>query len=57
MSAPSMSMDMFWPFVICFIGIAMLVTFVISIRFRTEILARNSMRPWVRELITAEGIK
>lgn len=57
MSAPSMSMDMFWPFVICFLGIAMLVTFVICIRFRTEILSRNGMRPWVRTLITAEGTK
>ena len=57
LSAPSMSMDMFWPFVICFLGIGMLVTFVICIRFRTEILSRNGMRPWVRELITAEGTK
>lgn len=57
LSAPSMSMDMFWPFVICFLGVAMLVTFVICVRFRTEILSRNGMRPWVRTLINEEGIK
>ena len=48
---PSMTMDMFWPFVFCFLGFALLVATIICIRFRTEILARNSMRPWVRELV------
>jgi len=48
---PSMTMDMFWPFVFCFLGFSLLVATIICIRFRTEILARNSMRPWVRELV------
>ena len=52
---PSMTADMFWPFLICFIGFAFLVTTLICLRFRTEILARNSMRPWVRELVADEG--
>jgi heme exporter protein C len=57
MEAPSMSIDMLWPFIFSFLGIAMLIAFVICIRFRTEVLARNGMRPWVRELITSEGAK
>jgi heme exporter protein C len=48
---PSMSADMFWPFLVCFIGFAFFVTALICLRFRTEILNRNSMRPWVRELV------
>jgi heme exporter protein C len=51
---PAMTADMFWPFLICFVGFAFLVTALICIRFRTEILTRNSMRPWVRELVTEE---
>jgi heme exporter protein C len=51
---PSMTADMFWPFLVCFIGFAFLVTTLICLRFRTEILNRNSMRPWVRELVTTE---
>jgi len=51
---PSMSADMFWPFLVCFIGFAFLVTALICLRFRTEILTRNSMRPWVRELASDE---
>jgi len=51
---PAMTADMFWPFLICFIGFAFLVTALICIRFRTEVLNRNSMRPWVRELVANE---
>tara|TARA_R110000737_G_scaffold325120_4_gene338371 strand:+ start:3477 stop:4232 length:756 start_codon:yes stop_codon:yes gene_type:complete len=51
---PSMTADMFWPFLVCFIGFAFLVTALICLRFRTEILHRNSMRPWVRELVTTK---
>ena len=51
---PSMTAEMFWPFLICFIGFAFLVTALICLRFRSEILARNSIRPWVRELIAHE---
>jgi heme exporter protein C len=49
---PSMTIEMLWPFIFCFIGFALLVATIICIRFKTEILARNSMRPWVRELAT-----
>ena len=51
---PAMTADMFWPFLICFLGFAFLVSALICLRFRTEILNRNSMRPWVRELVTQE---
>ncbi len=51
---PSMSIDMLWPFLFSFLGFICLVTVIICIRFRTEILARNSMRPWVKELVLAE---
>jgi len=48
---PSMSIEMIWPFIFCFSGFAFLVAMVICIRFRSEILARNSIRPWVRSLV------
>ena len=51
---PSMTADMFWPFLVCFIGFSFLVTTLICLRFRTEVLNRNSMRPWVRDLVTSE---
>jgi heme exporter protein C len=51
---PAMTADMFWPFLVCFIGFSLLIATIICIRFRTEILARNSMRPWVRELALAQ---
>lgn len=51
LSKPSMSADMFWPFATSFVGFAFLIAVIVSIRFRTEILSRNSMRPWVRSLV------
>ena len=48
---PSMSTDMLIPFVISFFGFAFLVARLFCIRFRAEIIARNSMRPWVKTLI------
>lgn len=48
---PAMTMDMFYPFIFCFLGFAFLIAVITSIRFRTEILVRNSMRPWVRKLV------
>jgi len=54
---PAMSMDMFYPFVFCFLGFAFLTAVIICMRFKTEILLRNSMRPWVKELVTAEEVK
>jgi len=50
MGAPSMSAVMYWPFLICLLGFSFLIAATVCLRFRTEILARNSMRPWVREL-------
>ena len=54
---PSMSLDMLWPFIICFIGFSLLVGVIICLRFRNEILARNSIRPWVRELVQQNTVK
>jgi len=55
MGKPSMTLDMLWPFMFSFIGFALLVTVLICIRFRTEILARNSMRPWVKNIVLSEA--
>ncbi len=57
LGAPSMSSSMYWPFVVCFIGFICFVTWVICIRFRSEILARNAMRPWVRDLVNQQESK
>jgi heme exporter protein C len=51
MGAPSMSIEMLWPFLICFVGFSLLTGALICVRLRTEIIARNSMRPWVRHLL------
>ncbi len=53
LGAPSMSTSMLWPFLICLLGFSLLTAAIVCQRFRTEILARNSMRPWVRELAQA----
>jgi len=50
MGKPSMTLDMLWPFIFSYMGFIFLITVITCIRFRTEILARNSMRQWVREL-------
>ena len=52
---PAMSADMYWPFLFCLFGFACLVATLACIRFQTEILDRNKMRPWVRELVTKEN--
>jgi len=51
LGAPSMSSEMYWPFLVCFVGFVCLVSWIICIRFRSEILARNAMRPWVRSYV------
>ena len=51
LAKPSMSVDMLWPFIFCFLGFSFIVVTIICIRFRTEILARNAMRPWVQTLV------
>lgn len=48
---PAMTGDMFYPFVVCFLGFAFLTAMVICIRFKTEVLSRNTMRPWVKKLV------
>ncbi|KGK00559.1 heme ABC transporter permease [Thalassotalea sp. ND16A] len=48
---PSMSTDMFIPFIVCFFGFSFLVARIFGERFRAEIIARNSMRPWVKTLV------
>ena len=53
---PSMTVEMYWPFVMCFLGFAFLIAIIICLRFRTEILSRNSMRPWVKELVLPTSI-
>ncbi|WNC67889.1 heme ABC transporter permease [Thalassotalea nanhaiensis] len=52
---PSMSTDMLIPFAISFFGFAFLVASLACIRFRAEIIARNSMRPWVKALVNGES--
>lgn len=54
---PAMSMEMYWPFVVCFFGFAFFVGWLICQRFKTELIARNASRPWVRQLIGVEEIK
>ncbi|WP_076419635.1 heme ABC transporter permease [Colwellia sp. UCD-KL20] len=57
MGKPSMTIDMLWPFIFCYMGFIFLIVVITCIRFRSEILSRNSMRPWVKELVLAEGAK
>ncbi|WP_077341382.1 heme ABC transporter permease [Pseudocolwellia agarivorans] len=57
MGKPSMTIDMLWPFIFCYMGFIFLIVVITCIRFRSEILSRNSMRPWVKELVLAEGGK
>jgi heme exporter protein C len=47
---PSMAIEMLWPFIFCFIGFSLLVSVIVCLRLRNEILLRNSLRPWVRKL-------
>lgn len=48
---PAMTLDMFYPFVFCFLGFAFLSAVLICIRFRSEILKNNITRPWVKKLV------
>ena len=54
---PAMTMEMFYPFLFCFLGFAFLAAVVICIRFKTEILSRNAMRPWVKQIVMTEERK
>ncbi|XQW84444.1 heme ABC transporter permease [Thalassotalea piscium] len=51
LGAPSMSSEMYWPFVMCFFAFVFFAGWIICLRFRTEVLARNAMRPWVKLLV------
>ena len=53
----TMSTDMLYPLLINIFGFGMMIGAITLIRYRTEILARNGMRPWVRDLATAEEAK
>lgn len=56
MGKPSITPDMYWPFIICFFGFTFLVAAITCVRFQNEVLARNSMRPWVINLVS-KGLK
>lgn len=53
----TMSTDMLYPLLINIVGFGMMIGAITLVRYRTEILARNGMRPWVRDLATAEEAK
>ncbi|QSX30307.1 heme ABC transporter permease [Shewanella cyperi] len=53
----TMSMDMLYPLLINIFGFGMMVGAITILRFKAEILARNAMRPWVREMAIAKGVK
>lgn len=53
----SMPMEMLAPLLINILGFGVMIGAITLVRFRAEILARNGMRPWVRELAKAEGVK
>jgi heme exporter protein C len=53
----TMSTDMLYPLLINIVGFGVMIGAITLVRYRTEILARNGMRPWVRDLATAEEAK
>ena len=55
LDAPAMSLEMYWPFLFCFFGFCMLAGWIICKRFCNEVLARNAIRPWVKELVMKEA--
>ncbi len=48
---PSMAPEMLWPLLIMILAFAALLGALTLMRFRNEILTRESHRPWVRQLI------
>lgn len=54
LAKPSMPPEMLIPLLINILGFALLIGTLTLIRFRTEVMARNSMRPWVREMVAQE---
>ncbi|MBB1268714.1 heme ABC transporter permease [Shewanella sp. SR44-3] len=53
----TMSSEMLYPLLINIVGFGLMAGAITLVRFRAEILARNGMRPWVRALAEAEGVK
>ncbi|MGB2078530.1 MAG: heme ABC transporter permease [Vibrio sp.] len=51
MGKPSISPDMLWPLLINIVGFACFFGAVTCIRYRNEILEKESHRPWVKDLI------
>ncbi|MDP2562633.1 heme ABC transporter permease [Psychrobium sp. 1_MG-2023] len=51
---PSMSTDMLLPLLVNILGFVLMIGAITLIRFRNEVIARNAMRPWVKELIAKE---
>ena len=51
---PSMDPAMLYPLLINLLGFGLLLGTLTLVRFRNEIIARNSMRPWVREMAQQE---
>lgn len=47
---PAMAPEMYWPFLLCLFGFAFMTAAIVCMRFKTEVLARNAMRPWVRAM-------
>ncbi|MCE9688168.1 heme ABC transporter permease [Shewanella sp. AS16] len=53
----TMAPEMLYPLLINILGFGFMIGAITLVRFKAEILARNGMRPWVRELATAAGAK
>ena len=51
---PSMDAAMLIPLLINILGFALLIGALTLVRFRNEVIARNTMRPWVKELVAKE---
>ncbi|NRA72849.1 MAG: heme ABC transporter permease [Gammaproteobacteria bacterium] len=52
---PSMDSAMLIPLLINILGFALMIGALTLIRFRNEVIARNAMRPWVKELVALEN--
>ncbi|MFS1424988.1 heme ABC transporter permease [Shewanella sp. 10N.286.48.B5] len=53
----SMPMEMLAPLLINIVGFGLMIGAITLLRYKAEILARNGMRPWVRELAKTEASK
>lgn len=52
---PSMPTEMLIPLLINILGFALMIGALTLVRFRNEIIDRDSMRPWVRDLVARES--